>query len=106
MKDTAVEAGPVCGTDTLLLEKRVLFWQLRIWMLINWRWFREEPQGLHDVAHTRRHQAHKKLYCRPPVLKRLTMEGSSALQPGPPYASRGGIEDGSVWTTIKERFYF
>lgn len=31
MKDTAVEAGPVCGTDTLLLEKRVLFWQLRIW---------------------------------------------------------------------------
>lgn len=75
-------------------------------MLINWRWFREEPQGLHDVAHTRRHQAHKQLHCRPPVLKRLTMEGSSVLQPGPHMHPGEAPEDGSVWTTIKERFYF
>lgn len=30
-KDTAAEAGPVCGMDSILLEKRVLFWQLDIW---------------------------------------------------------------------------
>lgn len=31
VKDTAAEAGPVCGTGSILLEKRVLFWQLDIW---------------------------------------------------------------------------
>lgn len=31
VKGTAVEAGSVCGMDNILLEKRVLLWQLDIW---------------------------------------------------------------------------